>query len=34
MKPDIQCVRTRWILGFIAFPKGRPIWSAVLMVAV
>jgi hypothetical protein len=34
MKPDIQCVRTHWIRGFIAFPKDRPAWSVMLMVSV
>ena len=23
MKPDIQCVRTHWIRGFMALPEGR-----------
>ena len=23
MKPDIQCVRTHWIRGFMAFLRGR-----------
>jgi len=34
MKPDIQCVRTHWIRGFMAFPKGQPVWSVMLMVSV
>jgi hypothetical protein len=34
MKPDIQCVRTHWIRGFMAFPKGRPAWNVLLMVSV
>jgi hypothetical protein len=34
MKPDIQGVRTRWIRGFMAYPKGRPAWNVVLMVSV
>jgi hypothetical protein len=34
MKPDFQCARTRWIRGFIAFPKGRPAPGVMLMVSV
>jgi hypothetical protein len=34
MKPDIQCVRTHWIRGFMALPTGRPAWNVVLMVSV
>jgi hypothetical protein len=26
MKPDIQCVRTHWIRGFITFPEGAAHW--------
>jgi hypothetical protein len=34
MKPDFQCARTRWIRGFIAFPKGRTAPGVMLMVSV
>ena len=34
MKPDIQGVRTHWIRGFMAYPKGRLVWNVVLMVSV
>jgi hypothetical protein len=32
LKPDIQCVRTHWIRGFIALRLGRRIRIVVLMV--
>jgi hypothetical protein len=34
MEPDIQCVRTHWIRGFIAFHWGRPARIVMLMVPV
>jgi len=34
MKPDFQCVRAHWIRGFMAFPKGWPGRSVMLMVLV
>jgi hypothetical protein len=34
MKPDFQCVRTRWIRGFMAFMKGRAGRGVMLMVPV
>jgi hypothetical protein len=34
MKPDIHCVRTRWIRGFIAFQLARRTQNLVLVVSV
>src|ERR1700730_6868583 len=35
MESDIQCVRTRWIRGFIASPRVvRPAWRVMLTVPV
>jgi hypothetical protein len=33
MKPDIQCVRTNWIWGFMTFQLARPTRAVVLMVS-
>jgi hypothetical protein len=32
MKPGIDCVRTRWIRGFMAFQLARHAWTVMLMV--
>jgi len=32
MKPDIHCVRTHWIRGFIAFHSAQRTWAMMLMV--
>jgi hypothetical protein len=34
MKPDIQCVRTQWIRGFIAFQLARRIRTVMRIVPV
>jgi len=34
MKPDFQCVITRWNLGFMAIRQTPPAWIVILMVPV
>jgi len=34
MKPDFQCVRTRWNWGFMALYQALAAWTVILMVPV
>ena len=34
VKPDIQCVRTHWIRGFMAVRLARSTWTVMLMMPV